>query len=332
MALFDMRAIAKIAIISIFVFGQSANAQISGSSKSADDRPFPARVISFSDLSKDQRRVAEAKGKRQRARIADKVQRKRQKDNKRGGKKGGILSKKPNASVASASPSSAAANNSNGNSGGTQLVGVDIDQLSRIDVDTGLAADDVSLLGDQVNMNSGSLSFSHLDVFLPGNSDLQVAVRRMRTQGWNFGNSSVANFGDWQLDVPNISVVTPLNVYEGPTQDATVDDPPQWTKQLCSTPRPGPIVVWPPSTNTTMATINDAFILDDRDYSNGLDLYVPGQGSKKVLYNPAGVSWPSGTIRVTSDYWALACTSANNGEAEGFVATSPDGTKYLGLA
>jgi hypothetical protein len=59
----------------------------------------------------------------------------------------------------------------------------DIDYLTRQGVDERLAADDVNLLGDQIDLNTGAVVFEHTDVSLPGNSHLEVAVRRLKTLG-----------------------------------------------------------------------------------------------------------------------------------------------------
>lgn len=214
-----------------------------------------------------------------------------------------------------------------GGGGGGEItnVAVEIDELTRMGVDDRLQSLDTGLLGDSVDMATGSVSFTHVDVALPGNSNLEVVVRRRRTQGWNFGNGSVANFGDWQLDVPRISVIAPINPYRG-NQDASLPPPPAWTETLCNLQRPGPIIVWPPNGQANQ-TIDASLIIDDWSYANGIDLYVPGQGSKKLLHSASGVQWPSGTTKVTTDYWKTSCISGENG-IEGIRASAPNGDEY----
>lgn len=66
---------------------------------------------------------------------------------------------------------------------GQSNVGVDIDQLTRQGVDQRLQSDRVDLLGEAIDPNTGSVVFSHTDVSIPGNFDLEVYLRRTRSTG-----------------------------------------------------------------------------------------------------------------------------------------------------
>jgi len=54
--------------------------------------------------------------------------------------------------------------------------------------------------GEQIDPHLGGISFSVVDVSIPGNFDLPVEIRRTRTQGRLFHPTETAAFGDWDLD------------------------------------------------------------------------------------------------------------------------------------
>jgi|SaaInl0LU_22_DNA_1037365.scaffolds.fasta_scaffold01182_1 RHS repeat-associated protein len=64
-----------------------------------------------------------------------------------------------------------------------------------------------SLMGDNIDKNTGAISFEHLDISLPGNSNLEVAIRRKIVTGIKFYSASQEAFGNWVLDLP-IAYVT----------------------------------------------------------------------------------------------------------------------------
>ena len=68
--------------------------------------------------------------------------------------------------------------------GGPSEAYFDMDVLKRASVEERLQAMGNTLLGDQIDPNTGSFSFAHTDISLPGNSGLEVAIRRTR----NFGD------------------------------------------------------------------------------------------------------------------------------------------------
>ena len=65
--------------------------------------------------------------------------------------------------------------------------------VERMDVSSRLTAHDHGLLGDSVDLNTGSVSFHHVDVSLPGNSGLEVAIRRSRSSGFPFAHLDQAS-------------------------------------------------------------------------------------------------------------------------------------------
>ncbi len=192
-----------------------------------------------------------------------------------------------------------------------------VEHLERQGVDQRLQPHDVGLLGDQIDPNSGSVTFSHVDVSLPGNSDLPVVIARRREQGRKYYGGVSVDFADWQLDTPRISVITAVRL----GTDGLPEGSPTWPATRCSAQAgPGEI--------NAGDTPDPESVIEDYEYSNGISLEIPGQGSKPVFEVGAGRGWPAGTKKVTTDFWALKCISNINGGGEGFEAFAPNGDKY----
>ena len=93
---------------------------------------------------------------------------------------------------------------------------IDVEYIKRQNVDERLKSYGVGLLGDNIDLNTGSVQFEHVDISLPGNSGLEVAIRRTRGQGFvfphkdatSYGSSKSSNpFSDWTLEVPRIAMI-----------------------------------------------------------------------------------------------------------------------------
>ena len=63
------------------------------------------------------------------------------------------------------------------------------------------------LMGDNVSLSNGALSFSVTDVEIPGNDSLPVAFTRTLSVVDRTGKDRDAPLGDWEIDLPNISGV-----------------------------------------------------------------------------------------------------------------------------
>ena len=160
------------------------------------------------------------------------------------------------------------------------------------------------ILGDQIDPNTGGISFEHTDVSLPGNSGLEVALRRRISQGYTYKESTNAEFGDWEYAVPRIVAVSPVA---------------GWTGNRCSS-----------SFSTTLPPIPAGFqqrSTYNYEYSNGVTMDVPGYGSQQILENPTGAQWPTAATHVTASGWYLKCLTASDG-GEGFYAYAPNGDRY----
>ncbi len=180
--------------------------------------------------------------------------------------------------------------------------------------DSRLTMLDNALMGDSVDPDTGGLNFSHVDVSIPGNFGLEVAVRRNLSQGWKYHSSVSAEFGDWWLDVPRVTQLVPE---QGVTAFACTDQqqPESIAITVGGTSGGEPIEVE----------------VSYKDYSDGLHLHVPGAGSKMIMRELTGAQWAADTAMATTDNWIFKCRapSANTIGYEGLTAYSPSGDEYI---
>jgi len=174
------------------------------------------------------------------------------------------------------------------------------------------------LMGDQIDYNSGALSFVHTDISIPGNNDLSVAVSRRITSGLLYDKSSGAEFGDWEIIVPRISAITATetNFRTG----NRCSDPVQF-QEIDVELKGGP--------NHPYYNSSRRPSLFGYEYSSGLSTDTAEFGKEDVqnvrnLYNIYGAS----TRYVTRSHFKISCLSNIEGGGEGFLAVAPDGTTY----
>lgn len=158
-------------------------------------------------------------------------------------------------------------------------------------------------LGDSIDPHTGSLSFSHTDIELPGNSSLSVSLRRQRTSGMQYRDGVDVEFGDWSMQVPRISV-TSLDLRP-------------WVGNRCSSSTSE--ILRPYSTKHNY--------MNARDYSNGIQVEIPGQGSQQLLDDNGSQIWPSSAKKVTKANWYFTCISSSDG-GQGFLGHAPNGDVY----
>jgi RHS repeat-associated protein len=217
------------------------------------------------------------------------------------------------------------------------------------------------IMGEQVNMSSGSLEFVHTDITLPGNSALAVALIRKHTAG---RHSFVrGQLGDWDLEVPRMggSFAMPrgwvnsagtaarCSDYSAPpaeVRNATLGGGGSMSTTPGGVPGGAPMSAAQPtsgsgatvrpgdSTSPQQASINLPRVeFLPSDFWHGNFIHVPGAGSHEVLRRGSGDtlapsdgnSWPL----VTKDRWQVRCLpSIQNGSGEGFLALAPNGVQY----
>lgn len=183
-----------------------------------------------------------------------------------------------------------------------------IDWQKKLTVDDRLTSFGHDLMGDTVDTHLGSIVFSHTDVSLPGNSNLEVVARRKLTQGYKYDWGTNIDFGDWILDIPRITAITSAS--KG------------WAGQRCSGSwhENFPAVTWARRISSGNWISG---IVESSGYTNGVSLEIPGQGAQEVL---KGTSNRPG-VAYTVNEWYLSCTTASDG-GQGFIAQAPNGNKY----
>ena len=193
----------------------------------------------------------------------------------------------------------------------------------------------VSALGDKLDGYSGTVSFQHTDVSLPGNSELKVQIVRELDVGatrkkipwgkYTFGPGTTnvnyylgtSEFGDWRLQIPNVSGFVP----------GTAASPTGWQPTQCSG-----TFTYPTSITVTTNGKQMSFFLEQ--YWSGWRLEIPGDASRTLLQKTGTtVPFPSDVKIVTADKWIIRCVSNATGHGgvsvgEGYLATSPEGVTY----
>ncbi|WP_368564801.1 wall associated protein [Pseudoxanthomonas sp. UTMC 1351] len=168
------------------------------------------------------------------------------------------------------------------------------------------------LFGDQVSLSNGALSFSATDVSIPGNGSLPVAFSRSFSVSNRKDYRNDATLADWSLEVPHIS-----GVFASDWLGSTAGNP----GKRCSV------------TTTNAArppTPGYEFVVEDIWQGNNLS--IPGVGGGEMLLTDAATTKPA----VGGPYYwyvgghiHVACLAEiRNGTGEGFIATTPDGTRY----
>ena len=230
--------------------------------------------------------------------------------------------------------------------------------LARDDYSLRLKPLGLELMGDEIDYNTGTLVITHTDVSLPGNSNLEVAVkRRIAPRATTLRQDFL--MGDWELLIPNISMNLPLYADLERTQLSN------WTNNRCSS---NSNIPW----YSSVPVYTRGGQIEYNAWWDGLKLNIPNFGSQSMLehfskndheQNPRKIDthqqqrwkpyeWKQNKelpdnrkssndlSRVTKNHWIITCTDVSvvndknrldpNGPGEGFIAISPtDGTKYI---
>ena len=160
--------------------------------------------------------------------------------------------------------------------------------------------------GDEVSLSNGALSFSAVDVSIPGNSGLPVAFGRSYSVRDRRYYTTDAMLADWDIQLPQISGVFATDwLAAGGSTDR------------CSNQTPPPMPA-------------GGYLLSD--VWSGLNLNIPGVGGGEMLKTESATTKPSTGgpwIWIAGEQIHLSClTTIQNGTGQGFLAITPDGTKY----
>ncbi len=178
--------------------------------------------------------------------------------------------------------------------------------------------------GERISLYDGSLSFDQVDVTVPGTGPTITVSREFTMHGVK-DRPDLQNraFGDWDLDLPQLFTVTANqnNVRGWQVASSTPN-------AICSKFNVPP---------TVAAPIGDSKRADwEPDvWWQGYQLRIPGQESQEVMVRAIG-NTPAPSVPnvafplVTRNNWAIGCLgqTSNASSLQGFLAISPDGTKY----
>lgn len=166
-----------------------------------------------------------------------------------------------------------------------------------------------TLFGDQVDLYSGALSFSTVDVSLPGNAlDLSLGRSLAITNRQGYVINDLP-FADWDLEVPRLS-----GVFANTTG---------WASACTHNGNGQP---------ATATSDNGALFLAS-EYWHGNQLIIPGRGRQDMLVAD-NTSLPRPTnggpyTWIAPDFTYFSCIAAQkNASGEGFLAITQDGVKY----
>jgi len=186
-----------------------------------------------------------------------------------------------------------------------------------------LQLDTGDMFGERIGLFTGSVEFLQTDVDLPGNSALEVGIKRRLVAGAQ-GRQGLGMFGVWDLALPrghgrfstqggwkNYVVAEPLN--------------------RCSkfTPPPTEIVTVKAQTPTGPGTFTEYFNSDE--FWHGTQLYLPETGDEDLLAQSN--EWPVPStghaypMRTKSGN-VIRCVAMDDGAGEGFEVTTPAGITY----
>ena len=167
---------------------------------------------------------------------------------------------------------------------------------------------DDGLAGEHIDIDTGSLTFSHMDISLPGNNDLPVQFGRKISrdglhQTWT---------GNW---TPQIPYVTRTYIKEIGTNS-----------DRCTGPLVNPELVYyrPGYAERGLKLI--PIRIEPESYFNGYELFVPAKQTGTLLEVPNTISKEfDGTSArmVTKENWYITCPTDGT-----YMAHAPNGDKY----
>ncbi|MBV6740892.1 RHS repeat protein [Xanthomonas vasicola] len=167
-----------------------------------------------------------------------------------------------------------------------------------------------TLFGDQVDLYSGALSFSSVDIEVPGNA-LNLNVVRSLTVGNRQGYAiNDLPFADWDLEVPRLS-----GVFASTTG---------WASACTHNGNGQPPMV---------GSSGSGGLFLASEYWHGNQVIIPGRGRQDMLVASNGNLPKPGSggpyTWLAPDFTYFSCIpQQKNASGEGFLAITPDGVKY----
>ncbi len=179
---------------------------------------------------------------------------------------------------------------------------------------------DSSLFGEQISARDGTVTFKMVDGELAGNGPTMRIVRSFTPRENNrYYETSGMSVAGWILEIPRMKTVVNYSV------NTSASSPYGW--QVAGSNRnarcsqfgaPGPVVLSP-----------SYLYWDDHEWWSGYQLVDDAGNEQQVLATTDPALIAGGYKAVTAGNWRISCLSSiTGGSGEGFLATSPDGTKY----
>ena len=194
--------------------------------------------------------------------------------------------------------------------------------------------------GEDISIYDGALSFVQTDISLRGTGPVLELVRQFKAEGiGERTDRSNFAFADWDILLPHMETLTPSGSFYN--QDTNTFSPANgW--QVDTTSDSGNLHInptadpnarcsyfGPPLTVIQNRSGTGQMPWEPGTWWHGYHLVIPGEGSQDILANADTAT--NGTYpAVTKNHWRFSClpSTANGQPGEGFLAQSPDGTKY----
>jgi hypothetical protein len=180
---------------------------------------------------------------------------------------------------------------------------------------------DSSLFGEQISARDGSVSFKMVDGELAGNGPPLQIVRSFQPRENNrFFDGSGESVAGWVLEIPRMKTIVNYSVNTQSNSPYGWQVPGADKNARCTNfGPPGPVVLSPTYR-----------YWDDHEWWSGYQLVDLSGNEHEVLRVSDPAMWSAGFRAMTSSNWRISCLAGPvaGGVGEGFLATSPDGTKY----
>lgn len=177
----------------------------------------------------------------------------------------------------------------------------------RLGLSFDITPETTDLIGESIELSSGTVAFSMSDFNIPGNSAIPLSIGRSFVSGQRMDDTVYA-FADWQLDIPRI-------------ESAYISNYGDWANNKECTGDLNPREAWWQGSLLSSAT-----------YWNGVSILVPGKSHSKLLRNYGNVVSRNEAPYITKDNWKISCIARKNTQGsvvgDGFKVISPDGLEY----
>ncbi len=173
-----------------------------------------------------------------------------------------------------------------------------------------LASLTTRLFGDKISMFTGDIRFEQVDISLPGNSAIPVAITRTLSNPDAWFKESL-EFENWSLAIPHVRS-TYITDRSGNYKTA------YWPKGKACT---SPLNANPSFSTSTGGT---SYYIHSNGYWNGDSIYIPGKGTVKLTTK----SGDSSHKRYNNLNWKVDCVTNTGTGHEGFKVITKDGLTY----